>query len=207
MQCRICLGDDSPETLLRPCNCSGTIAYVHTSCLETYCLYVPDQMCRVCRTRFQLPPGTHVSLGFWSLMGSLYASLLFMPDTLAVRGVSAVAITCVAWLYHRMRIPPSLSRICGVLLLWGCLSWIETPTGRLTFLAILGLILTVYTLCVRLSPMVVLIALIHIMVTVYAGVLTLVVLASCSPTAFAVYLSLVYLLWDVWIQTPRLART
>jgi hypothetical protein len=55
--------------------------------------------------------------------------------------------------------------------------------------------------------MVVLIALIHIMVTVYAGVLTLVVLASCSPTAFAVYLSLVYLLWDVWIQTPRLART
>lgn len=207
MQCRICLGDDSPETLLRPCNCSGTIAYVHTSCLETYCLYVPDGMCRVCRTQLRLPLRMQASPAFWSLVGSLYASLLFMPETMVIRGVYAAAITCVAGLYHQMRVPPSTSRICSVLLLWGCLASIDTPAGLMTFLAILGLILTVYTLCIRLSPMLVLIALIHIVVTVYVGVLTLVVLASCSPTAFAVYLTLVYLLWDLWVQTPRLART
>lgn len=204
MQCRICLGDDSPETLVRPCRCSGTIAYIHIHCLETYCLYVPDRMCRVCQTRLEIPEQRVASFLLTCLLASLCTSLFVMNETMAVRCVCACAIGCLAILYSRLPSPPSGLRLAAVLFLWGCLSWIETMAAMVTFLGIFGLILTVYTLAQRLSPLVVLVFLMHFLVVAYLAVLTFVMFISLNPVAFGVFLTILYLLWDLWMHSPRL---
>jgi hypothetical protein len=48
MECRICLESDDPETMVQPCQCRGTSAYVHQRCLEHYFQFYPDGICRVC---------------------------------------------------------------------------------------------------------------------------------------------------------------
>ena len=55
MECRICLGDERTETMLIPCRCRGTAAYVHDACLRTYFSYYPDRLCRVCHERMEHP--------------------------------------------------------------------------------------------------------------------------------------------------------
>lgn len=204
MQCRICLEEDSPETLVQPCRCSGSIAYIHTACLETYCLYVPDRICRVCRTPLLVPTHPIESGCVAVLFVGLCGSLVVMNETMAVRCSCALAITCLALLYRRLPRPPSSGRLAAVLFLWGCLSWIETMAAMMTFLGILGLILTVYTLARRLSPLVVLVLLMHLLVVAYLAVLTMVMFISLNPVAFGVFLTILYLLWDLWMHTPRL---
>jgi hypothetical protein len=55
MECRICFGTDHPETMHRPCRCTGTSAYIHDSCLRTYISYYPDRLCRVCHGSMEHP--------------------------------------------------------------------------------------------------------------------------------------------------------
>ena len=55
MECRICLGGERTETMLVPCKCRGTAAYVHDTCLRTYFSYYPDRLCRVCHEHMQHP--------------------------------------------------------------------------------------------------------------------------------------------------------
>jgi E3 ubiquitin-protein ligase DOA10 len=35
-ECRYCLSDDKLEMLIDPCNCEGTMKYVHQECLEEW---------------------------------------------------------------------------------------------------------------------------------------------------------------------------
>jgi hypothetical protein len=127
-----------------------------------------------------------------------------MNETATVRCVCGLAITCLALLYRQLPRPPSSGRLAAVLFLWGCLSWIETMAAMVTFLGILGLILTVYTLAQRLSPIVVLVLLMHLLVAAYLAVLTTVMFISLNPVAFGVFLTILYLFWDLWMHAPRL---
>jgi hypothetical protein len=36
MECRICLEDNKPENLIRPCRCDGTSKWVHRDCLDNW---------------------------------------------------------------------------------------------------------------------------------------------------------------------------
>lgn len=47
-QCRICFGDEHAQSLVTPCACRGSSAYIHLSCLEEYIHHYPDRICRVC---------------------------------------------------------------------------------------------------------------------------------------------------------------
>jgi hypothetical protein len=47
-QCRICLDTEHPHSMISPCMCSGTSAYIHEACLLRYFDYFPDRICRVC---------------------------------------------------------------------------------------------------------------------------------------------------------------
>lgn len=48
-QCRICLDDAHPETMIAPCQCKGTAEFIHKLCLEEYIRHFPDGVCRVCQ--------------------------------------------------------------------------------------------------------------------------------------------------------------
>lgn len=52
MFCRICYETHTP--LLAPCNCSGTIKYVHPSCLREWLEYKQSTVCDVCKTEYKI---------------------------------------------------------------------------------------------------------------------------------------------------------
>lgn len=52
-ECRICLSSDDKDQLIRPCSCTGTLAYAHTSCLK---LWVQERcmlVCELCGQKYQ----------------------------------------------------------------------------------------------------------------------------------------------------------
>lgn len=69
MSCRICMGDESPETFLSPCQCTGTSAYIHLDCLNTYFTYYPDRICRVCMTEMEGSADPWLSYAMIALLG------------------------------------------------------------------------------------------------------------------------------------------
>jgi len=56
--CRICLSDDSQGDLVSPCECKGTIAYVHESCLlkwrTLHHTTVRQDVCQMCMTAYRV---------------------------------------------------------------------------------------------------------------------------------------------------------
>jgi len=50
--CRICYGHDDEEELLAPCNCLGTVQFIHESCLLTW-LKSGATQCELCKTNYQ----------------------------------------------------------------------------------------------------------------------------------------------------------
>ncbi|KAG5898274.1 hypothetical protein JTB14_008618 [Gonioctena quinquepunctata] len=51
--CRICYDCDKEEDLITPCNCKGTVAFVHRSCLETWLGESNTSTCELCHTIFK----------------------------------------------------------------------------------------------------------------------------------------------------------
>ena len=54
LRCRICLLNDGNESLISPCKCKGTIAYVHLSCLERWLNVNGRHTCELCQYEFKV---------------------------------------------------------------------------------------------------------------------------------------------------------
>ncbi|KAH6948590.1 hypothetical protein HPB50_025186 [Hyalomma asiaticum] len=52
--CRICHDGDEEEPLVSPCKCSGTIRFVHVSCIEKWLNQRNLDICDLCGERFQM---------------------------------------------------------------------------------------------------------------------------------------------------------
>ncbi|XP_076244004.1 uncharacterized protein LOC143185153 [Calliopsis andreniformis] len=50
--CRICHEDENKEELIDPCECSGTLGLIHTSCLEKWLTTSNTDRCEICKHRF-----------------------------------------------------------------------------------------------------------------------------------------------------------
>ncbi|KAH6919856.1 hypothetical protein HPB50_029157 [Hyalomma asiaticum] len=50
--CRICFFGDEKQPLLDPCNCRGSIGFMHRDCLERWIQRTMDPQCQVCQFRF-----------------------------------------------------------------------------------------------------------------------------------------------------------
>lgn len=52
MVCRICQANTAHENLISPCNCKGSLAYVHLSCLERWLNQSSRNYCELCMYQF-----------------------------------------------------------------------------------------------------------------------------------------------------------
>lgn len=52
MVCRICQTSSVQENLISPCNCKGTLAYVHLTCLERWLNQTSRNYCELCMYQF-----------------------------------------------------------------------------------------------------------------------------------------------------------
>ena len=53
MECRICY-DKTSEPLIEPCKCSGSMGFVHKSCLQTWINHKKSYICPVCNDKFNI---------------------------------------------------------------------------------------------------------------------------------------------------------
>lgn len=52
LYCRICHEDGSADELINPCECSGTLGLIHTSCLEKWLSMSHTDRCEICKHSF-----------------------------------------------------------------------------------------------------------------------------------------------------------
>lgn len=58
VECRICLQNGDKTTMLAPCACTGSAAYIHTECLGKECVRLLQHeqdptICSICKTKFK----------------------------------------------------------------------------------------------------------------------------------------------------------
>lgn len=51
--CRICFESEPPE-LISPCDCNGTIKWVHRECLETWIKASGSKECEICKKEYNM---------------------------------------------------------------------------------------------------------------------------------------------------------
>src|SRR5690349_13211289 len=49
--CRICHEDDKPKKMIKPCKCSGSVAFVHFDCIKSWIESSQKIDCCMCMTR------------------------------------------------------------------------------------------------------------------------------------------------------------
>ena len=55
--CRFCHDDADVGELICPCNCKGSMKYVHSECLRKWRLYSGKKYtCMICQTRYHFSP-------------------------------------------------------------------------------------------------------------------------------------------------------
>ena len=76
MECRICF-DNTDEELIKPCNCSGSMEWVHVSCLQKWIYHKKDNICPVCKTEFNIENKSNTkSIIAFLLKSELFTTIL-----------------------------------------------------------------------------------------------------------------------------------
>ncbi|KAH6948592.1 hypothetical protein HPB50_025188 [Hyalomma asiaticum] len=73
--CRFCHDGDEEEPLVSPCKCSGTIRFVHASCMEHWLNQRNVDFCDLCGERFQMAAQPSVATQFFHWISRREAQL------------------------------------------------------------------------------------------------------------------------------------
>jgi len=92
--CRICFGSESqaPNELVRPCRCSGSMAFIHLQCLKSWVdsKEQASPQCEICKTPFKIESTSKI---VWSIRHFTHSSAcLILPLTIPISAVLIVAI-------------------------------------------------------------------------------------------------------------------
>jgi len=96
--CRICFGSESTEAdrLVRPCLCSGSVAFIHESCLRHWveCRAQAEPTCEICQAKLRIQTTTQNTWSFCAFLRS--SSCLIIPLAIPMLVVLIVTISNVA---------------------------------------------------------------------------------------------------------------
>lgn len=198
--CRICFGEQSPETLIMPCRCRGTSAFVHQACIQTYLHHYPDGICRVCRSRIDIPdPYAFAILAplgalsyFWFILQASSAPFpikiwLFVAFVIAltwcailrlIRGWTLVGMMLVSMLITNIRDKIAL------LFVGTCLLFAALLHTMLVYIPFTHVILMLFLSITFLG----------------AGFVGFQILTALDPYASGAFFLTMFLTWMVWIQ-------
>lgn len=51
-ECKFCLESDNEYNLISPCNCNGSLKYIHTNCLNKYINNYNKSSCEICKYKY-----------------------------------------------------------------------------------------------------------------------------------------------------------
>lgn len=85
-ECRICKESDSRSPLLSPCQCSGSLKFVHKSCLLTWIQTSHSNRCGVCRSDYNCNIVVR-RMSLWRFLRLKWTHLLLFLVTMAIFSV------------------------------------------------------------------------------------------------------------------------
>ena len=204
MQCRICFDEGDAYTLVTPCQCRGTSAFIHRACLDRYTQYYPDRICRVCHARFLPVVSPYDDVLRWVVVACLTALLLLSTTRLGVKlilfGVTvAVALVCIR--RNLLTSTPLVALSCLVLLFLPG----GHPTAVTIWIIVLGALAVLYVLVSRLPPWVLLAIVITLILSAYGIFFIILAYHWLDPPAFTILVCGLYMGWYLGIhEIPRL---
>lgn len=72
--CRICRSTSSKDLLPCPCQCSGSIGFIHENCLKRWKFVRNDSFCEICKSRFNIQSS---KTNFWRLFKNFFQRKYF----------------------------------------------------------------------------------------------------------------------------------
>ena len=191
MPCRICLEDAPPETMMTPCKCSGTSAYIHPECLTLYFGHYPDRLCRVCRTEMEGPSDPLLSVLMFGLLG---LSITYSAVPLMTKLGLSVALMGMTVYYAKKQL---FNNTVAAFLIAMYMTFATGGHPDALFIFLLSLYSISLTVSIFLTKQFALILLIG--PAVFA--LTVYVMIPFDGFATGVYLSVLFLSWYAWVRT------
>jgi hypothetical protein len=203
MECRICFGDDRPETMRIPCRCRGTSAYVHEDCLRTYFSYYPDRICRVCQYSMGYPTvDTERNFVCATLLLVWAATLLALSTVPIVCKVLAYVTLTLLLIFHVRRNQLTYEATFACLSVTGLLFMTEPQHLPQTVFLSMGLWM-ILTLCLFMPPDALVLIFLLILGFAYSVLLTLAIAVRTDPAFTALFLLSICSGWIVFLRPTR----
>lgn len=203
MECRICLGDEHPETMLMPCRCRGTSAYVHDQCLRTYFSYYPDRVCRVCHEHMGHPWMDTERNFICATLLLVWAAVLLTLSTvpvaiklLAFLGLSGL----LAFHVRRKQLTYEATLAC---LAGSALLFLTDPDVLPQTVFLAAGLLMLLTLCVFVPVETVFLVLVFSLALTYTVLVTFAVAVKTDPAFTGLFLLLMVVFWLVFLRPGR----
>lgn len=177
------MSDEHPETMLVPCRCRGTAAYVHDRCLRTYFAYYPDRICRVCHERMEHPWVDRERTFVCALLLLLWSAILVALSVAPV-GVKLLTYCIVAALvvFHaqRRQLTYETTLLC---LAASALLAVADPQYLVQMVFLTAGLLALATLCLFIPVEMVFLVIVMTLAITYS-ILLMIALASKTDPAF-----------------------
>lgn len=203
MECRICFGDDHPETMMIPCRCRGTSAYVHDRCLRTYFHYYPDRTCRVCHESMRHPwvdtERNFICATILLVWGGILLTLSTVPFIIKCLtfGTLLGLLT-----YHVQRKHLTYETTFLFLAASFCLFFAD-PTFLPQTVFLVFVLLVLATLCLFVPAETVFLVLVVSLALTYSVLLTFAVAVRTDPAFTGLFLLAMSVFWFVFLRPDR----
>lgn len=103
-ECRICLSDDTDQSLISPCDCAGSMKFVHFDCLVQSIESINSDRCEICTARYRNVT-TVVVRRSWSEYVQHNPIVLYEISALVVFYAILEAVLCYQISFNRRRQP------------------------------------------------------------------------------------------------------
>lgn len=190
MECRICLDDSNPETMIHPCACRGTAEWIHRRCLVRFLAYFPDGRCHVCHEVMINPKIVwHQYWGLVPFLIALYLSAIHIGFKLLFLGL----LLGVGYFMPIIHIGVSLGATF-ILALYGLLS----PSVAMNFVVVT--FLGFYTLTRYMPEVYVMIFAVLLTMELYAMFITYIIHPYLDGWGNGIFNVVFVLVWVAWLS-------
>lgn len=196
MECRICLDSDQPETMLSPCQCRGTAAYVHQRCLERYFQFYPDGICRVCMGQIVYFDTNVPALNYAMVLSCMLYYVWNANIDVVPKIYLAVGCIAILRMYYMMKMMSSHIAATSILLLL----FYGIPMKDFAMGSIFLLFLVLYAAAHMVPPRYLGLVLTIEMLGLYSGLILYVAFTTLNSYGYAVSVVLSMLVWILWIK-------
>jgi len=202
-QCRICFGQENEESMLCPCDCKGTSAYIHLECLEEYFHHYPDRICRVCHQHMYYT--TSFDKTMFALLIIWLTVLIMVSHTVFYAKLFFLSLIMLTVIIKYLR---SILNIYVSILIIVCTLAVSTTSYRhlTNTICLVGCIVSAITVSMYIPIRFVLLFLVNILIACYCIAVVIFFSEQNDVYVTSCFIAVFIFVWAFVIQTRPPAR-